>query len=146
MKVRKANIQDRNKLANRLISYWNQRGMHFSANWAKNYLEEGMASEFSEERFVCLDAKNNIIGSIALLLYSEHVGEIRDEIWNSDETGAMLLDALIKFAKKKKTRKIYSLAIKSKMRFYLEHGFKKEGYLRNHFKEGEGVVIVSKFL
>ena len=79
-------------------------------------------------------------------MYNENVAEIRDEIWVNDKFGSLLLAHLIGYAKREKFRKIYSLALKNKIKFYRNNGFIKEGFLRNHFKKKEHVTVMSKFI
>lgn len=145
MKITKAGQKDRKALAKFLVSYWTSRGMNFSVPWAVKYLKKGMTCEMSEERFIF---KNNgmILGSIALLKYYENVAEIRDEAWEDDKIGSALLKHLIQYAKNRKIKKIYTLALKNKVKFYRKHGFGKEGLLKDHFKKGEHLTIMSKFI
>ncbi|MBS3053568.1 MAG: GNAT family N-acetyltransferase [Candidatus Aenigmarchaeota archaeon] len=145
MKIIKAGRKDEKLLAKFLVSYWKSRGMNFSVPWALKYLKKGMTCEMSEERFVVID-NENIIGSIALLKYYENFAEIRDEVWEDDKIGSSLLNYLIQYAKKRKIKKIYTLALKNKVNFYRKHKFIKEGFLRDHVKKREHLTVMSKFL
>lgn len=145
MQIRLSTKHDNKKVAKYLINYWRERRMNFTLKWALEYLKNGMASEFKEERFICID-KGKLLGTIALLKYYENVAEIRDEIWADEEIGSKLISSVINSAKKNKFRKIYSLALKDKVGFYKKHGFSKEGLLKNHFKTGEDIAVMSRFL
>ncbi|MGD0728771.1 MAG: GNAT family N-acetyltransferase [Candidatus Micrarchaeaceae archaeon] len=145
MEIKRSNSNNEERLAKFLVNYWKTRDMNLSLKWAKDYLKKGMTSEMKEERFVFID-NGKILGTIALLKYYENVAEIRDEIWKNNEIGFKLLSHIIKVAKKEKFRKLYSLALKDKVGFYKKQGFVKEGLLKNHFKFGEDITIMSKFL
>jgi N-acetylglutamate synthase-like GNAT family acetyltransferase len=147
MKIRAVKARDRRKMAEYLVNYWKNRGMHqFTVKWALDYLKKGLTFEMKTERFILTNDKGNILGTVALLKYIEHVAEIRDEIWENDVVGSALLKHLISYAKKNNIQKLYSLALKNKIKFYRKHGFKKEGLLRNQFEKGEHVTVMSKFL
>ncbi|MDO8537425.1 MAG: GNAT family N-acetyltransferase [archaeon] len=146
MKIQKISLSKRKHLAKFLVSYWKSRGMNYSFSWAMQYLKKGMVMEFSEERFIAVDENENILGTIALLKNNYYVAEIRDEVWQNDLIGSLLLQELVMFAKKNKIKKLFSLALKNKISFYKKYGFKKEGMLKDQFKKGEHVAIMSKFI
>jgi len=147
MRLRTVKISDRKELAKYLVHYWKSRGMNqFPVSWTLRYLKNGMTFEMKEERFVLLGNGNEILGTIALLMYNENVAEIRDEVWENYRFGSLLLKYLINYARKKRFKKIYSLALKDKIMFYRNHGFVKEGLLRSQFKKGEHVTVMSKFI
>ena len=146
MKIKKISLSKRKHLAKFLVDYWKSRKMNYSFSWAMKYLKKGMMMEFSEERFIAVDKNENIFGTIALLKSNYYVAEIRDEVWKNDLIGSLLLEELMKFSKKNKIKKLFSLALKNKTSFYKKHGFKKEGMLKDHFKKGENVTIMSKVI
>lgn len=147
MKIREVEKSDHRKLANYLVSYWKGREMHqFTVPWTLRYIKKGLTSNMSTERFIITGETGEMKGTVALLKFEEYVAEIRDEVWDSDKTGSELIRYLIKHSRKNKIRKLYSLALKNKVRFYRKHGFVKEGLLKDQFKKGENVTIMSKFL
>lgn len=147
MRLRTVKPSDRKELAKYLVNYWKSRRMNqFPVSWTLDYLKNGMTFEMKEERLILLGNEEKILGTIALLMYNENVAEIRDEVWEDDKFGSLLLAYLIVYAKKKKFRKIYSLSLKNKIKFYRNNGFIKEGFLRDQFKKGEHVTVMSKFI
>lgn len=147
MKICEVEKDDRKSVAEYFVAYWKSRDMtQYPMKWALKYLKNGHKSEITDDKFFVAKDGKKIVGTIALIRFAGDVAEIRDDVWHDNSVGSTLLFHLINYAKKKKIRKIYSLALKNKVNFYGRHGFKKEGVLKDHFKKGENLAIMSKFL
>ena len=145
MKIKKISLSKRKHLAKFLVDYWKSRKMNYSFSWAMKYLKKGMMMEFSEERFIAVDKNENIFGTIALLKSNYYVAEIRDEVWKNDLIGSLLLEELMKFSKKNKIKKLFSLALKNKttsssLVFYFMRAIVAEDALKTGKKEIIGFI------
>ncbi len=142
--------KDKSKLAKLLRSYWRERGFDIKQKWALNYLTEGHAEEIRENKFFTIKLNKKVIGNISVIIQKGEVAKIKDFVINEENRrkghGTEALKFAILYCKSKGIRKIYSLIFPEYMKFYKKFNFIEEGYLKNHFKEGEDLIFVSKFL
>ena len=150
MPLVKLNKRFKNKIAELLVKYFEERGMpNYNKKWTIDYLNKGHKKEIKKDEFFVYKENNKIIGVISLINDVSKLAEIRDEVvfpnYNKNYLKKMLLE-IINLSKKYKLRKIYALVLKNKMEYYKVLGFKKEGLLKNHFIKGEDLTIMSKFI
>ena len=140
---------DIEKTASALVEYWKGRGMTHDRAFAYVYLRGGHVKDVVSDTFYLYYERERLVGLVAFVVYHGGVGEIRDEIlfpWFSGEGYfRRMIGEVVKKAKDAKLRKVYSLALEMRVADYEALGFKKEGVLEDHFKEGEDLTIVSKF-
>ena len=90
------------------------------------------------------------MGAVAIVIFKAGVAEIRDLVvkkeYRKKGLGKKLIEYSIEFAKHSNVRKIYCLSLQTYRSFYEKYGFELEGFLKNHYKEGEHLVIMSKYL
>ena len=148
-----ANISNEEKedVAVLLSDYWKERGMpQYNQEWASNYLEEGHKKEIESDEFFVYKEDEKIIGIVSLITISGGVAEIRDIVvkpeYREKGYGTKMLEELIAIAKKRNIRKLFSLAFPQYELFYINAGFVNEGTLKSHFKDGEDLLFMSKFL
>lgn len=149
--LKKIKQQDREGVSKLLSSYWAERGMpEYDKRWAEEYLSEGHKKEITNDEFFVYKERNRVIGTISLITDVSNVAEIRDFVvkpeFRKKGYGRRILEGLIKLAESRKIRKIYALAFPKYEKFLDSLGFEKEGLLKNHFKDKEDLIIMSKFL
>ncbi len=130
------------------------------AGYARRYYSEYFYSKVrSRDRvFVAVTARNAVIGVTG---YFFDIKEPRGVFWLSWTyvhpvfrrfgVGKKLLGAVERELRARNARKLYlntsSHALyRGAIRFYLDHGFKWEGYLRDYYRKGEDVIILGKNL
>jgi len=140
-------IVDRFTVAKLLVDYWKSRGMDYNMEWAENFLEEGHAKEITSDTFFTY-RDDEVKGVVSLIVYEGDVAEIRDfvvkEEYRNQGYGKKMIEELEKHSKEKSIRKLYAYV--SSQEFWTKLGYEEEGVLKSHFKEGEDLVIVAKFL
>ncbi|MBU0953289.1 MAG: GNAT family N-acetyltransferase [Nanoarchaeota archaeon] len=136
----------RDRVAPLLLAYWKERGLVIDEHWVTTYLKKGHATETTTDEFFCTKQGNTIIGVISLVTDISGVAEIRDEVAPDSETLKAMIAALLGLAQTRNNRKVYSLALPENVPVYESLGFVSEGTLRNHFVEGEDVIVMSRFL
>ena len=146
MKIEELNEGEYTSVSKILISYWKERGMDYSSSWTKSYLLEGHKSEIKLDRFFVLRDRG-VIGVIALVVYEGDLAEIRDLVIKKDKRGEgygkKLLEFVIDYAQKKNIRKLTALVSSNIKGFYEKFKFKEEGYLKDHFRDGEDLFLMS---
>ncbi len=151
MGLEKLTKQERNEVIKLLTDYWKDRGMpQYNKTWAKKYLTEGHKKETKKDEFFVFKEKNKLIGIIALITDVSNVAQIRDMVvkpeYRGKGYGKVMLNGLIKLAKKRKVRKLYAFTFPKLEKFLKSSGFEKEGILKSHFAPKEDLIIMSKFL
>jgi len=151
MALRNVSERDENKLAELLADYWKERGMpQYDVAWAKAYLKEGHKKEIARDEFFVFEQEGNMVGVIALITDVSGVAEIRDTVIKPEHRkkgfGKQMLTELVALAKERKLRKLFSLSFPQYERLLTSVGFEKEGVLKNHFAQGEDLVVMSLFL
>ncbi|MBU0456630.1 MAG: hypothetical protein ABH824_00760 [Nanoarchaeota archaeon] len=146
-KLKKEEVEEAGKL---LVSYWKSRDMpEYNLNWAKDYLIKGHNKETIKDEFFTFREKGKLMGFASLITNVSKIAEIRDEITIKDDKNLYLkriLKELLKLAKLRKLRKLYSLVLPKNLGVYKSLAFKKEGILKDHFKDGEDFIIMSKMI
>lgn len=130
------------------------------ARYAKRYYDEYFYSKARsrDKVFVAVTAKKQVVGVSGYLF---DVKEPRGVFWlawtyvhpafRRFGIGARLLATIERELRRKAGRKLYlntsdHSLYKGAVRFYLDHGFKWEGYLRDYYRKGEDVIILGKNL
>lgn len=143
--------EDHKKIAALLADYWKERGMpEYDRQWAEAYLKEGHKTEIKTDEFFLAKEGNEIVGIISLITDVSGVAEVRDEVAFSQRRQGghlqQMIAIVVDLAKKRKLRKVFSLALPALVPAYRRNGFAKEGVLKGHFREGEDLIIMSRFL
>lgn len=142
-------VVDRVTVARLLVAYWKERGMDHSEDWAIDFLDEGHGKEIILDQFFTF-REDEVKGTVSLITFEGNVAEIRDLVvgpeFRGQGYGKKIIHDLEKFAKEEKVRKLYAYVFPDVEGFYTKLGYEKEGLLKSHFKEGEDLVIVAKFL
>jgi len=141
--------KERTRVVDILVNYWKERGMpQYGVKWAEDYLMNGHKKEVKRDEFFVYNVDDEVIGTISLVTDVSDVAEIRDMVvkpeYRGKGYGKKMLNELIKLAKERHLRKLFAL---TKIEgIFKSAGFEKEGVLKNHFTEGEDLIIMSKFL
>jgi len=150
MRIQKLSAKNRGEVSRLLRNYWNTREMYYAKRWTDHYLKEGHKIEIKKDQFFSIAEKGKLIGCISAIIYEGNVAELRDFIikpeYRKKGLGRKTINEMIIWCRKQDVRKIYSLTFPSKQRFLSRLKFKKEGLLKSHFKRGEDMVIMSRFL
>ncbi len=149
MNVRKSNKKDTKYIATLLKDYWKERGMRYSQGWAEDYVKNGHKKEIKKEiSFILMDKMQ--IGYISTIIYEGNVAELRDLVvkkeFRNKGYGRLLAEKAITWCRKNRIRKMYALAFPKNEAFYKRLGFRREGLLKDHFKKGEDLLFVSRFI
>lgn len=148
MKISELRRKDITEIAVLLRNYWEERGMRYSQAWTKNYIKNGHSSEIKKEKFFVLKEKSNIIGYISIIIWEGNLAELRDFVikkkFRHIGNGKKLLEYSLNWCRRNKIRKIMSLTFPKYKKFLEKFGFKKEGFLQNHFKNRENLYFMSK--
>ena len=130
------------------------------ARYAKKYYDEYFYTRKREKDriLVAVTARNKVIG------VSGYFGETREPVgiywlgWTYIDpyyrrfgVATRFLKTIERELRKKRARKLYlntsaHSIYKGALRFYLDHGFKWEGYLRDYYRKGEDQVVLGKSL
>lgn len=150
MKIEQLNDNDISQVALLLREYWKERRMDYSQRWAESYLKKGHSIEIKKEVFFVLKEENTLIGIISIIVWEGDLAELRDFVikkeFRGKGYGKKLLENSIEWCKKNRIRKIISLSFPKYEKFLKEYGFEREGYLKDHFADGEHLVIMGKHL
>lgn len=150
MEIKKVESEDLQTVATLLRNYWKERGMNYSQEWTLNYLANGHKSEIKKDQFFVLKDNEKVIGTIALVINVSDVAEIRDFVvkkeYRKKGYGKKLLEYIIEYAKHNDVRKIYALIFQPYRLFYEKYRFQLEGFLKDHFEEGEHLLVMSRQL
>jgi len=121
---------NKEKIATILADYWKERGMpQYDYEWALEYIKEGHHKEFEHEFHEVRGSVYSLVKDVSGLV------EIRDAVGDHDE---IIQDVL-----KNKFRKTIALVFEDQKEQYEKHGFEEEGKLKDHFKKGETLFIMS---
>ena len=150
MNITKISQRTTTQAAKILSDYWKERGMQYTPKWALAYIKKGHKSEIKKDQFFVAKEGPDVVGTASIIIYEGDVAELRDLVvkksCRKQGCGSALMDAASKFCKEQKVRKMYGLTFPQQQQFMKKRGYKKEGVLKNHFKKGEDLVIMSKFL
>ena len=144
--------EDFDRIAEALVAHWAERGMTYTKEYASEYLcTEHSLDIVWDKTFVFKNDDDKLVGSIAFVWYEGSVAELRDEITFSPFDRHTSLEQMVRATVKcmhtfSSLRKIYSLTLPHDVEPYRAAGFQEEGFLRDHFKEGEDLTIMSLFL
>lgn len=141
---------DKEETAKLLSSYWQERGMDYSKDWALQYLEEGHKKEIKEDLFYSYTEDGETVGTVSLVVEVSGVAEVRDLVIKPEHRGKgygqMILQELEMYAMEKQVRKLFALVFEDSQKLLLDAGFEEEGMLKSHFAKGEDLIIMSKFI
>ncbi len=150
MEIKKIEGDDLQPAATLLRNYWKERGMEYSQEWTLNYLTNGHKNEIKKDQFFVVKENNKVLGTIALVINVSDVAEIRDFVVKKEHRGKglgkKLLEYVMEYARQNEVRKIYALIFQPYRPFYEKYEFQLEGFLKDHFKENEHLLIMSKML
>lgn len=138
------------KLAKLLRNYWETRDMDYSQEWTKEYIREGHRNEIIEDKFFVAEEGDEVVGSLSVILWEGGVAELRDffvkEGYRKEGAGKKLFEKAYEFCRGRNARKIHAKIFPYLWDFFRKQEFKAEGILHDHFKEGEDLIVVGKFL
>jgi citrate lyase synthetase len=150
MALQRLSKQEMKEAAGLLAGYWKRRGMpQYTVKWAEKYFIEGHRKEIKKDEFFVWKEKGKLVATAALVTDVSNVVEIRDLVVKKGygkDCEMRIISELVKLAERRKLRKIYALIFPSEVKTYASQGFVREGMLRNHFRKGEHLVIMSRFL
>ncbi len=148
--ITELNPKDKKRAADLLGKFLKEKNLPFSRTWLLEYLTSGHTKEIKEHVFFSIKLDKEIIGIVSIIIYNNGLAEIKDfiieENFRNKGYGSKSLTMLIDWCKNKNIRKIYSLVPPACKEFFSKHGFGVEGYLRDHYKEQEDLVLVAKFI
>lgn len=150
MKLQKLAARNKKEINTLLRSYWKTRGMSYSKKWTDHYLRMGHKTEIKKDQFFVVIEKGVFIGCISAIILEGNLAELRDFVikpeYRKKGFGRKTMNEIVKWLKKQNVRKVYSLTFPQKQRFLSRLKFKKEGFLKSHFKKRENLVMMSRFL
>ncbi len=150
MSLRELEENEVEEIAEVLVKDWQRRNLDYDKEWATDYLKNGHSKEIEEEHFYVYEENGEKKAFASLVKDVNGVVEIRDEGllpgFKDEQTMTMLLMQLISEATAMDARKIYCLTPFDRLQTFRELEFEQEGVLKDHFKEGEDLVMMSRFL
>ncbi len=142
--------QEIKELAHMLSDYWSERDLDYPVEWAEDYVREGHSKEIMGDKFFVETGEDGVSGSISIVLWEGGVAEIRDfyvvEGERDSGIGIKLLERVQEYCESRGVRKLHAKVITESKGFFEKNGFKEEGVLKDHFKEGEDLAVMAKFL
>src|SRR3989338_1401533 len=139
MPILKIDYEDVNKLAKLFKEDYERRGLNFTQSSIKDYLKIGM----KRKQFYAIEENNEIIGCVALKPGYNFILEMKDMIARDEQQLRMLVENMIKICLEKEARKLFTICPEKYEKGLERIGFIKEGMLKDHFMEGENLVIMS---
>lgn len=150
MEVKKIQGDDLQSAAMLLRNYWKERGMSYAQERVLNYITKGHQTEIKKDQFFVIKENEKVIGTCSLIINCNDVAEIRDFVIKKDQRkkgyGMKAFKYLLEQAKQNSVRKIVAYIFQKNRSFYESQGFALEGFLKDHFKEGEHMLVMSKYL
>lgn len=150
MKIEQLSNDEVSQVALLLREYWKERNMNYSQKWTESYLKKGHSIEIKKEVFFVLKEETELIGVISIVVWESDLAELRDFVikkeFRGEGYGKKLLENSIEWCKKNRIRKIISLSFPKYEKFLEEYSFEREGYLKDHFADGEHLLIMGKRL
>lgn len=143
----KAKISDSNKTILFLRQNFKIHNLKFNKEYFKNSFNDGI--------WFLSKISNKIVGVILLkIIKQDRRGELKHLVvhknFRNQGIGKSLLNEVIKYAKKKKLRKLTGMASSNKIivlkKLAENFKFKLEGILKNHYRRNEDVFVYSLFL
>lgn len=138
MPLLKIDDSDVNKLAKLFREDYEARGLNFTQSSIKDYLKIGV----KRKQFYAIEENNDLIGCVALKPGYNFILEMKDLIARNSSDFRMLVENMIKISLEKEARKLFTICPEKYERWLQDMGFMKEGTLRDHFKDGENLVIM----
>ncbi len=116
-----------------------------------DYISKGHSIEINEDQFFVFEGlRGEVVGIISVVLYESGVAELRDLVIDDKYRGlgysTQMLERTIDYCKSNRTRKVYGYVRYQDEGLLKSLGFHVEGVLKNHFVDGEDLLILSKFL
>lgn len=149
MRITKITNEDKLNVSRILNEYWKERNMNYDLKWAREYVENGHKTEIKEEQFFVLK-EENIIGCISVVIWEGDLAELRDWVvkkeFRNKGYGKKLIEYALDWCNKKNVRKIVSLIFPKYKEFFERRGFVGEGFLKDHFKDGENLILMSRLI
>lgn len=135
--------------ANLIRLYWKDRKLFYTQQWMQGYLEHGIKRVIKEQKTFVLKENERVIGTATIVLWEGKLAEIKDLVIKKEKRnqgyGKKLLEHLIEWCKRNNVNKVIALSPQS-ARFFLEkNNFKLEGFLKDHFKKGENLILMALF-
>ena len=138
-------LEQNEEIVEKLRAYWKTRNLHFDSDWTREYLQKGHIHDLKTDEFFVYREEGEVKGMISLLTDVSGVAEIRDEIRFDGGELKPILQALTALAHERKIRKLFAFVLQKNLGVYQDLGFKREGTLKDHFVQGENLIIMSKF-
>lgn len=143
----KAKISDSNKIALFLQKNFGIHNLKFNKEYVQDSFHDGI--------WFLSEINNKIVGVILLkIIEQDKRGELKHLIVNKNfrnrGIGKALLNKAIKYAKKKKLRKLTGMVSSKNIgvlkKLAKNFKFKQEGIFKNHYRRNEDVFVYSLFL
>src|SRR3989344_2493687 len=150
MKIEQISKNEVIELSYLLVKYWKERGMEYDLKCTEQYLIEGHKNELKDD--ITFSVKNDgiLIGIISVVVFEGDLAELRDfvikEGMRGQGYGTKTLKLILDWCKDNQIRKVMSLIFPKHEQFLAKLGFAREGYLKDHFINGEDLLIMSKKL
>ena len=118
---------------------------------AEKYIAKGHSIEIKDDQFFVFESfRGGIAGVIGVVLYDSGVAELRDLVIDGKYRGlgysTQMIERAIDYCISNKARKVYGYVRYQDEGLLKSLGFHVEGVLKNHFVDGEDLLILSKFL
>lgn len=118
---------------------------------AEKYIAKGHSIEIVDDEFFVFEGiKGDIVGVISVVLYDSGIAELRDLVIDGKYRGlgysTQMIERSIDFCRSNKARKVYGYVRYEDEGLLKSLGFHVEGVLKNHFVDGEDLLILSKFI
>lgn len=150
MDIKKTEGEDLQPVASLLRSYWKERGMGYDQEWTIEYLTKGHAAEIKKDQSFVLKDNDKLIGTVAVIIYEGDVAEIRDLVvkkeYRGKGYGKKLLEFILEHSQRNEVRKVFALIFQQYRFLFEKQQFTLEGFLKDHFKDGEHLLIMSRML
>ena len=150
MKFEKLKKQDTETVAKIIDKYWKERGFDYSMGYIKEYLKVGHRKEIIEDSFFVLKENDKVLGNISIIIVDDKLAELRDfvvkEEYRGKGYGKEIIKNVLDFCKKNNIRKVIAISFPEYLEFFKKFGFQQEGYLKDHFFDGEDMLFLSLIL
>lgn len=147
--IRRLKDRDMDAAAGLLTEYWKEREVAASKRAARSFIEEGHVSATVYEETFLAELDGKPIGVLGLAVSEGGLAKIRTFFMHPAHrgkgNGEAFLSFMLALIEQSKVRKVTVHAFPETKQLYARLGFQQEGLLKDHYRKGEHVVLMSRF-
>ena len=149
MEIRSIDTKSIPSVATLLRRYWKEQGSVFTQKWVEQYVEQGRKLKIKKEQTFTLKEKEKIIGCISIIIWEGNIAELNDLVIKKEERGKdlgkKLIEHSMEWCRRNNTGKIFALIFYQQKALFEACSFNLEGFLKDHHKVGEHLLLMSHF-